>query len=121
MIKFVFSIGLAFAFAAHAFAQTIDVRTTVTNLVDKEFPELFELYKHFHANPELSFQEEKSAARVAGELSRAGYVVTTKVGGHGLVAVLKNGDGPTVLIRGDMDALPVKEQTGLPYASKARA
>ena len=58
---------------------------------------------------------------MAGELSRAGYIVTTKVGGHGVVAVLRNGDGPTLLIRGDMDGLPVKEQTGLPYASTARA
>jgi amidohydrolase len=93
----------------------------VSQRLDQQWPELFELYKHFHAHPELSFQEEKTADRVAGELSRAGYIVTTKVGGHGVVAVLRNGDGPTLLIRGDMDGLPVKEQTGLPYASAARA
>jgi len=113
-------VAAAVALQLSARAQSSDPRTAVTNLVDKEFPGLLELYKHFHANPELSFQEEKSAARLAGELSRAGYVVTAKVGGHGVVAVLKNGDGPTLLIRGDMDALPVKEQTGLPYASQAR-
>jgi hippurate hydrolase len=102
-------------------AQDADLKAAVSSKVEQQWPELLELYKHFHANPELSFQEEKSAARVAGELSRAGYIVTTKVGGHGVVAVLRNGDGPTLLIRGDMDGLPVKEQTGLPYASTARA
>lgn len=102
-------------------AQDADLKAAVSAKVEQQWPELLELYKHFHANPELSFQEEKSAARVAGELSRAGYIVTTKVGGHGVVAVLRNGDGPTLLIRGDMDGLPVKEQTGLPYASTARA
>jgi hippurate hydrolase len=103
------------------FAQEDNLKSAVQTRLDREWPELFELYKHFHANPELSFQEEKTAARVAGELSRAGYIVTPGVGGHGVVAVLRNGEGPTLLIRGDMDALPVKEQTGLPYASTARA
>jgi hippurate hydrolase len=89
--------------------------------VDAEYPALFELYKHFHANPELSFQEEKTAARLGEELRRSGYEVTTGVGGHGIVTVLKHGNGPTVLVRCDLDGLPVKEQTGLPYASKATA
>lgn len=78
------------------------------------------LYKHLHANPELSFKEEKTAARMASELRALGFEVTEKVGGHGVVGVLKNGEGPTVLLRTDMDGLPVKEQTGLDYASKAR-
>jgi len=78
---------------------------------------LFALYKHLHAHPELSLHEEQSAARVAEELHQAGYDVTTGVGKHGVVGVLRNGPGPTVLVRADMDALPVKEQTGLPYAS----
>lgn len=89
--------------------------------VNAEYPSLIDLYKHFHANPELSFQEAKTAARLAEELRHAGFEVTTGVGKHGVVAVLKNGDGPTVLVRSDLDGLPVKEQTGLPYASTAMA
>ncbi len=78
------------------------------------------LYKFLHAHPELSFQEEQTAARMAKELTNLGFAVTPKVGGHGVVAVMKNGPGPTVLVRTDMDALPVTETTGLPYASKVR-
>jgi amidohydrolase len=86
-----------------------------------EMPSLITLYQHLHANPELSFQEEKTAARLAEELRGAGYEVTTGVGRYGVVAVLKNGSGPTVLVRTDLDALPVKEQTGLPFASRVMA
>jgi hippurate hydrolase len=82
---------------------------------------LLALYKHLHSNPELSLQEQKSAARIAKELKQLGFDITEKVGGHGIVAVLKNGKGPTVLVRTDMDALPVVEKTGLPYASTVRA
>lgn len=104
--------------AATIFAQAPEAtREAVRARVTQEYPALFELYKRLHANPELSFHEEKTAARVADELKRAGYEVTTGVGGHGVVAVLKNGSGPTVLVRSDLDGLPVKEQTGLPYAS----
>ena len=76
------------------------------------------LYKHFHTHPELSLQEEQTATRLAAELKTLGFTVAEKVGGHGVVGVLKNGPGPTVLVRTDMDALPVTERTGLPYASK---
>jgi hippurate hydrolase len=93
----------------------------VRSRVAQEYPSLFELYKHLHSHPELSFQEAQSAARVADELRKAGCEVTTGVGKHGVVGVLRNGAGPTVLIRADMDALPVKEQTGLPYASTVTA
>jgi amidohydrolase len=86
-----------------------------------EFESLQALYKSLHAHPELSLQEEKSSARLAKELRDAGFEVTEKVGGYGVVGVLKNGPGPTVLVRTDMDALPVTEATGLPYASKERA
>jgi len=82
-----------------------------------EYPRLDALYRHLHANPELSLQEEKTAARMARELREAGFEVTEKVGGHGVVGVLRNGSGPTVMVRTDLDALPVVEQTGLPYAS----
>lgn len=82
---------------------------------------LLSLYKYLHANPELSFQEENTAKRIAKELQDAGFEVTEKVGGHGIVALMKNGEGPTVMLRTDLDALPVAEQTGLPYASKVTA
>ncbi len=78
------------------------------------------LYKYLHTHPELSFEEEQTAARMAKELKSLGFEVTTKVGVTGVVGVLKNGPGPTVLVRTDMDALPVTEATGLPYASKVR-
>jgi len=81
--------------------------------------QLESLYLHLHRNPELSFKEENTAKRIAEELSGLGFEVTQGFGGTGVVAVLANGAGPTVLIRADMDALPVKEQTGLSYASTA--
>ena len=89
--------------------------------VAADYAYLYDLYRHFHANPELSFQEEKSAARLAEELQGLGFAVTRRVGGHGIVGVMENGAGPTVLVRADMDALPVREQTGLAYASTAMA
>ena len=82
--------------------------------------ELVGLYKELHQAPELSLHEEKTAARLADELRAVGATVTTGVGGHGVVGVLENGDGKVLLLRTDMDALPVAEQTGLPYASKVR-
>jgi amidohydrolase len=83
--------------------------------------ELVTLYRHLHSHPELSFQEENTARRIADELKPTGAEVTTGVGKHGVVGVLRNGPGPTVLVRSDLDALPVVEQTGLPYASKVTA
>lgn len=88
--------------------------------LDSEIANLVALYQHLHANPELSLMETKTAKRLADEVRKLGYEVTEKVGGNGVVAVLKNGPGPVVLIRTDMDALPIIEQTGLPYASKVR-
>jgi hippurate hydrolase len=81
---------------------------------------LEDLFLHFHANPELSNHEFETAARLAKELRSLGYDVTEGVGGTGVVAVLSNGDGPTVMLRADMDGLPVEEKSGLPYASTAR-
>ncbi len=80
--------------------------------------ELLDNYFWLHANPEVSFEEEKTAEFLAGIWKEAGFVVTENVGGFGIVGVLKNSDGPTVMLRTDLDALPVKEDTGLPYASK---
>jgi hippurate hydrolase len=97
------------------------VRQQVKAKVDAEFSALLGLYKHFHTHPELSFQEAQTSARLADELKKSGLEVTAKVGGNGVVAVLRNGAGPTVLVRTDLDALPVKEQTGLTYSSTARA
>ena len=106
------------SFPGRALSQATS-REQVQARVQQEYASLFELYKHLHTHPELSFQEEKTAARVAEELRSAGFEVATGVGKHGVVGVLRNGSGPTVLVRTDMDALPVKEQTGLPYASSA--
>jgi amidohydrolase len=96
--------------------------------VQTELGHLLETYRHLHANPELSLHEEKTAAYVAGRLRELGFEVTEHVGAYpdphvtpyGLVAVMKNGDGPTVMVRTDLDALPVEEATGLPYASTVR-
>lgn len=79
---------------------------------------LSDLFIYFHENPELSHQEQKTAARLARELQSQGFEVTTGVGGTGIVAILKNGKGPMVMMRADMDGLPVLEKSGLPYASK---
>jgi amidohydrolase len=83
--------------------------------------ELEALYTDVHAHPELSMQETRTAGLVAARLRAAGYDVTTEVGKTGVVGLLRNGEGPTVMLRADMDALPVEEMTGLPYASKVRA
>ncbi len=76
------------------------------------------LFTHFHQHPELSFLETETAKRMAAELTTAGAVVTTSVGGTGVVGVMRNGAGPTLLLRADMDGLPLPEKSGLPYASK---
>jgi amidohydrolase len=85
------------------------------------YPELRAFYEDLHRNPELGYQEVRTSARLAEKLRALGYEVATGVGKTGVVAVLKNGKGPTVLLRADMDALPVTEKTGLPYASVATA
>ncbi len=89
--------------------------------VDARLDDLVGLYQHFHRHPELSNAEVETAARLAAELREAGCEVTTGVGGHGVVGVLANGAGPTVMWRTDLDALPVTENTGLDYASTVRA
>jgi len=106
--------------ANSALAQNPQTIRNIEELTAASYPQLDALYKHLHQNPELSLQEEKSAARMASELKKLGFEVKEKIGGHGVAGVFKNGSGPTVLIRADMDALPLEEKTGLPYASKAR-
>ncbi len=85
-----------------------------------DYPSLLALYSDLHAHPELSLMEEKTAAKLAAELRALGFEVTEKFGGHGIVGVLKNGPGPTLLVRTDLDGLPVLEETGVPYASTTR-
>ena len=96
------------------------LRDAVAKKIAADYPSLEAIYKDLHAHPELSLMEERSAAKVAGELRAAGFEVTEKFGGFGVVGVLKNGVGPTLLIRCDLDGLPVPEETGLSYASKVR-
>ncbi|MBB4641309.1 amidohydrolase [Rhizorhapis suberifaciens] len=107
-----------------AFALLISTAAAADPLSEKvaaDMPSLVQLYRHLHANPELSFQEVKTAAILAKEARKLGFQVTEKVGGTGVVALMENGPGPVLMIRADMDALPVVEQTGLPYASKVKA
>src|SRR3954454_6913372 len=89
--------------------------------VEGLLPDLEALYKDVHSHPELSMRETRTARLAADHLRAAGYEVTTSVGKTGVVGLLRNGDGPTVMLRADMDALPIEEATGLPYASKATA
>ncbi len=93
----------------------------LSRAIEGDYQSLEALYHHLHSNPELSFQEANTAKRLARELRAAGMDVTESVGGHGFVALFHNGPGPTLMIRSDLDALPVEERTGLPYASTARA
>ncbi|XOV87549.1 MAG: amidohydrolase [Pseudomonadota bacterium] len=100
------------------FALPLYGSDTLQRAVDRDYDEhLDALFKHFHANPELSFVEYKTAARIASELRALGFTVTEGVGKTGVVALLANGEGPLVMMRADMDGLPVRELTGLPYAS----
>jgi amidohydrolase len=115
------SLSIASVFAAPALAQSVG------GLVDPQVPGLVQTYKGLHAHPELSHHEEHTSALLAGELRKAGYSVTERVGkypdgtqAYGLVAILQNGAGPKLLIRADMDALPIVEETGLPYASAVK-
>jgi hippurate hydrolase len=106
----------------------VSAQQSLDALIDQQIASLVATYKTLHAAPELSHHEEKTSAFLATQLRAMGYTVTERVGkfdrpewlGYGVVAVMKNGDGPTVLVRTDMDALPVDEKTGLSYASKVK-
>jgi len=114
-------LALPLGLATTLFAADDGVRAAVARKLDADSPSLDALYRELHAHPELSLMEERTSARLAEELRAAGCEVTERFGGFGVVAVLKNGPGPTLLIRADTDALPVTEETGLPYASTVRA
>ena len=116
-------VGLLASFvlmAAGAAAQTKPAAWAAPSAeqVNAIYPEVEAFYLDLHRNPELSLHEQQTAAKLAARMKALGYEVTTGVGGTGVVAILRNGQGPTVLLRTDMDALPVEEKTGLPYASQ---
>src|SRR5438034_3916212 len=123
-IRFLSILSLSILLPALVIAQQ-----TPQSFADTQLPSLLAIYKDIHSHPELSGHEERAAALIVKELRAAGCQVTDHLGkyenrklkGYGVVGVMKNGDGPIVLVRTDMDALPVEEQTGLPYASKAMA
>ena len=107
----------ALALAVTSPAQADDLRADL----QADMPKLVELYRDLHANPELSFEEHETAAKLAQRMKALGFEVTEGVGRTGVVSVMRNGVGPTVMLRADMDGLPVVEQTGLPYASTVTA
>jgi amidohydrolase len=112
---------LVFSATSALAQQAAPLKNDVVTRVDSMYPWLDGIYKDLHAHPEIAFQEVRTAAKLAAEMRKLGFTVTEKVGKTGIVAVLKNGAGPTVLVRTDMDGLPMEEKTGLPYASRARA
>lgn len=110
--------ALVLTFTAILYSTTFGQSDAVENIIDDNYDYLEDLYKHFHEHPELSLQEESTSGKLAAELEQLGFTVTRNVGGHGIVGVLENGDGPVILVRSDMDALPMKEETNAPFASK---
>ena len=112
---------LMLAATAAALIATPATAVTIGEAVRADMPSLMTMYRDFHAYPELSMQEVRTPAKLAAEARKLGFTVTEKVGKTGVVAVLRNGPGPTLMIRADMDGLPIVEQTGLPFASKVRA
>ena len=101
-------------------ADLAGTRAAITRSLDAQYSRLDALYKDIHAHPELGFQEERTAARLATEMKALGYEVTEGVGKTGIVGIYRNGPGPTVMVRTELDALPLEEKTGLAYASKAK-
>ena len=99
--------------------KAVSQSASIRRGLDALLPALESIYKDIHSHPELSMQEVRTSQMAADQLRSAGYEVTTGIGKTGVVGLLRNGDGPTIMLRADMDALPVKEATGLPYASKA--
>lgn len=114
------SVATAQSSSASDPAAAVPQQSAIGGAIAKDMEGLMTLYRELHANPELSGQETATAAKLAKRLKAMKFDVTDKVGGTGVVAVLKNGSGPTLLIRADMDGLPVVEQTGLDFASKVR-
>src|SRR5476649_2283458 len=107
----------AIPLSAHAEIDVSKMKAAIETSVEADYPKLDALYKDLHAHPEVAFQEVKTAARLATEMRALGFEVTEKIGKTGLVAIYKNGDGPTIMVRTELDALPMEEKTGLAYAS----
>src|SRR6476619_4679479 len=112
-----FALGSMVALPAHAELDVASLKQSIETSFESEYLKLDALYKDIHAHPEIAFQEEKTAAKLAAEMRAIGFEVTEKVGRTGLVALYRNGDGPTIMVRTELDALPMEEKTGLPYAS----
>ncbi|MBA2399494.1 MAG: amidohydrolase [Bradyrhizobium sp.] len=106
---------------AHADMDVPALKAAIEKSFEADYPKLEALYRDLHAHPELAFQEVKTAAKLAAEMRALGFEVTEKVGKTGLVAVYNNGDGPTIMVRTELDALPMEEKTGLDYASRDKA
>ena len=103
---------------ANAELDVISLKKAIETSIASDYPKLDVLYKEIHAHPELAFQEVKTAARLAAEMRALGFEVTENVGRTGLVAIYRNGDGPTIMVRTELDGLPMEEKTGLDYASR---
>ncbi len=114
-----FRMFVVFFAAMVMFASPTYANDDLKASIDADYEYLRALYEHLHTNPELSYQEKETSIRLASELRSLGFEVTESVGGYGIVGVFENGDGPTVMIRTDMDGLPVEEMTGVVYASRA--
>ncbi len=102
---------------AHAELDVVGLKGAIARSLEREYPKLEALYKDIHAHPEIAFQEEKTAAKLAAEMRALDFQVTEHVGKTGLVAIYGNGEGPTIMVRTELDALPIEEKTGLAYAS----
>lgn len=124
MRKLIFVLAFLLSFSFNSNAQQLSLDA----MIERDLASLLSTYKALHAAPELSHREEKTSAFVAGELRKLGFTVTERIGkfqnaqwtGYGIVGVLKNGPGPTVLVRTELDALPVEEKTGVPYSSQVK-
>ena len=112
---------LATVWPVHAEMDVARLAAAIEASVEADYPRLDALYKDIHAHPELAFEEVKTAAKLAAEMRALGFEVTEKVGKTGLVALYSNGDGPTIMVRTELDALPMEEKTGLAYASRDKA
>jgi amidohydrolase len=112
------SVALCSALPAHAELDVARLKAAIGAAIETDYPRLDAIYKDIHAHPELAFQEVKTAAKLAAEMRALGFEVTEQVGRTGLVAMYRNGAGPTVMVRTELDALPMEEKTGLPYASR---
>jgi amidohydrolase len=110
--------ALSPAYAEMDFAR---LKAAIETSFEADYPKLDTLYRDLHAHPELAFEEVKTAAKLAAEMRALGFEVTEKVGRTGLVAIYSNGDGPTIMVRTELDALPMEEKTDLPYASRVKA